>query len=38
MRLPASTDRNAAVVGQVGLVQDQLGTGNYAMYFNGESI
>tara|TARA_R110002096_G_scaffold176799_4_gene353220 strand:- start:8608 stop:10968 length:2361 start_codon:yes stop_codon:yes gene_type:complete len=38
MRLPTSTDRNAAVVGQVGLVQDQLGTGNYAMYFNGESI
>tara|TARA_R110002167_G_scaffold352273_2_gene565172 strand:+ start:10451 stop:12796 length:2346 start_codon:yes stop_codon:yes gene_type:complete len=38
MVLPTSAYRDAAQVGKVSLIQDQLGSGNYAMYFNGEII
>ena len=38
MVLPASAYRDAVQVGTVSLIQDQLGSGNYAMYFNGEII
>jgi hypothetical protein len=37
MELPTSAYRDAVQVGTVSLVQDQLGSSNYAMYFNGET-